>query len=389
MTGTRLLTALAATVLGCAPLMAMAQAGRSVYFAGFAYTGNAADVSSTLPVTTRVLDDAGGAALNARLKAALAGRTFPGYTLVFDHYGTVGDADNDTALALSIDRETASSEQIGDQYKVLVELGTQALFFDFDEKQVLGAYPITLQSIDVMSHAPTPADFERMVRHLITGTDATSLVPAFANRLATIALPNPATRRLRVTHVDVSPEALKLAPAAYQASPDRLGGQVAFEFGKFLAENQHVALLPYSQGNAIGGAMAARFADGRVYQLQIPDADYAIALSLRGFKRIDQPGTAVGRAIVYGAFVDVSVTEPMSGKTYFNHPIKYGATKVVPVTQVNVDDWAASYETLLLLFDDFSKAIGKPDAGWAAVHLGDRNARNDLTHLKELIEQCR
>jgi hypothetical protein len=384
-----LLAALAAAALGCAPLAAHAQAEKSVYFAGFAYTGNASDAGSTLPVTTRVLDANGGAALNARLRAALAGRTFKGYTLVFDQLGTVGDANNSTALALSIDRETTSVEQIGEQYKVLVQLGTQALFFDFDEKQVLGAYPITLQFIDVMPHAPTSADFERMARHLVTGTDEASLVPAFANRLATIALPSPSTRRLRVTQVEVSPEALKLAPDAYRASPDRLGGQIAHEFGKFLAENQRVALLPYSPGNAIGGAMAARFADGRVYQLRIPDADYAIALSLRGFKRIDQPGTAIGRAIVYGAFVDVGVTEPLSRKSYFNHQVKYGATKVVPVTQANVDDWAASYETLLLLFDDFSKAIGKPDASWAAIHLGDRDARNDLTNLKELIDQCR
>jgi hypothetical protein len=385
----RFIAALAATVIACAPVIVHAQGQKSVYFAGFAYTGNAADVKSTLPVTSRVLDADGGAALNASLKTALTGRSYPGYVLVFDHLGNVADGNNNTALALSIDRETTSVEQIGNQYKVLVELATQALFFDFSEKQVLGAYPITLQSIDVMSHAPARADLDRMMRRLITGTDAMSLVPAFASRLASIALPNAATRRLRVMRVDVLPEALKMAPAAYKTSPDRLAAQAAHEFGKFLAENQHVALLPYSPGNAIGGAMAARFADGRVYQLTIPDADYAIVLTLRGFKRIDQPGTAIGKAIVYGAFVDIGVSEPLSGKSYFNHQVKYGATKVVPVTQANVDDWAASYETLLLLFDDFTRAVGKPDASWAATHLGDRNARTDLTKLKELIDQCR
>ena len=383
------LAALFVALLACVPFVARAQTEKSVYFAGFAYTGNAADAQDALPVTSRVLDAAGAANLNARLKAALSAQSYLGYTLVFDRLGDVGDANNSTALALSIDRETTSVEQIGQQYKVLVELGTQALFFDFGEKQVLGAYPITLQSIDVLSHAPTHADFDRQMKRLVAGTDAASLVPAFAQRLTTISLPNPASRRLRVTQVDVQPDALKMAPPPFQARPDGLAAQVAHEFGKFLADNQHVALLPYRPGNAIGGAMAARFADGRVYQLQIPDADYAIALSLRGFKRIDQPGTAVGKSIVYGAFVQVGVTEPLSGKSYFDRQVKYGATKVVPATQASVDDWAASYETLLLLFDDFSHAISRPDAGWAASHLGDRDGRKDLIQLKELIDQCR
>lgn len=57
-----------------------------------------------------------------------------------------------TVLAAALDRELVSVEPIGNQYKVLVEVALQALFFDFRERQVIASYPLTLQRIDVQDY---------------------------------------------------------------------------------------------------------------------------------------------------------------------------------------------------------------------------------------------
>ncbi len=50
------------------------------------------------------------------------------------------------------------------------------------------------------------------------------------------------------------------------------------------------------------------------------------------------------KTMLFGAFFTAKVTEPFSGKVYFEQPLRKGATKVVPVTQWQVDQWSASYE---------------------------------------------
>jgi hypothetical protein len=60
------------------------------------------------------------------------------------------------------------------------------------------------------------------------------------------------------------------------------------------------------------------------------------------------------------------------------------------MTQSNVDDWSASYETLMLLFNNFTGALGNRDGRWAKSALPEgRDAKNQFSSLAELIKTCR
>uniref|UniRef100_UPI00203FDB28 hypothetical protein n=1 Tax=Enterobacter hormaechei TaxID=158836 RepID=UPI00203FDB28 len=63
-----------------------------------------------------------------------------------------------------------------------------------------------------------------------------------------------------------------------------LRATLAHELSKTLSSNTGVGLLPPASGQAIGGAMAARFADGKVYQMKIPEPDYVINLLVDALK---------------------------------------------------------------------------------------------------------
>ncbi len=96
--------------------------------------------------------------------------------------------------------------------------------------------------------------------------------------------------------------------------------------------------------------------------------------------------------MLFGAFFTAKVTEPFSGKVYFEQPLRKGATKVVPATQWQVDQWSASYETLLAGLDAFAGAAAKraDSRAWLDEQKpGGRPLQQQTQALQELIKSCR
>lgn len=384
-------------LVGLIAIYSLVSAGRviaetpDVYFAGVAFTGNAADQGTDFPHLSRSIDAGANGRISARIREQL--EAHPGsVNLVFDQLGSIKDAAHSTALAMAIDRETTSIERIGNVYKTRLEISMQLLFFDFKEKQVLGGFPVILDYIDTSSSRPSEDDIQNHFDGMILGgAGRHSLVGEFVDTLSHVSIPSAASRRLRVGSITLAPKALSyLQQFAPTVDPAVIRTQVAGEFGKFLAANQNLSMLPYASNQALGGSMAARFVEGEAFQLKIPEADYNVALNVAGFKKIEQGRSDTSVGYLYGAFVDLSVSEPLSGRVYFSQRIKQGAAVTVPVTQTNTDDWAASYDTLLLLFNNFTQAISTPDGSWArsALPRGGQ-AKAELSSLKGLVQSCR
>ncbi len=376
----------------CLSWAAFAHAGsgnQGVYWAGFAYTGEASARAEAVPYSAVLLTD-GGAELNARLLEVLRRRAPSHLTLIEGDLAKLDGSTSATVLAAALDRELVSVEPIGSQYKVLVELSLQALFFDFRERQVIAAYPMTLQRIDLMDHQPTPAEIEAIVRELGHGAADTDLPQVLAHTLSDARLPNAATRRLQVGTVTLADPARHKLPNA--ASDSLVRATLAHELTKTIAANAGIGLLPAATGEAIGGTMATRFADGRVYQLTIPDADYLVEVQVEDWRSGVISETAAMKQVLFGAFFKITVTEPHSGTVFFEQSLRKGATKVVPSTQQHVDSWSASFDTLLAGFDSFAKAATAQPGyrEWLSEQKpGGRALQQHTKALQELIQSCR
>lgn len=368
-----------------------ASSSGKVYFAGVVFTNAAASVQQTFPHASAALSADGNTRLNQSIRQQLQTQA-AGLDVVFDDLGSIKDASKSTALALGIDRESTSVEHIGNVYKLRVEIAAEALFFDFKEKQVLGGFPFTIDFIDTTSAPPTDDEIQKAYDGIIFGAPGRhSLTSEFAATLAHIQVPNAANKHLRVTSVTLGTKATTyIQQEAPQTDLASMPAQFADAFGKSLAANQHISILPYSSNQAIGSSMAARFVEGDAFQLKIPDADYEIHLDVAGFKKVNQAQSAAETMYLYGAFVDVSVTEPLSGKIYFSQRIKQGVTKTVPLSQTTMDEWAPAHESLLILFDNFTRALSSGHSDWAKSALPDTpDAKSQLTSLSELIKSCR
>lgn len=367
-----------------------ADKSQQAYWAGFAYTADQSAVKASTPRTAAVLEARGLPTLNKALWARLSAQKPSQLELIDQPLAMLDGTTSAIVLATALDRELVSVEPIGDQYKVLVEVALQALFFDFRERQVVASYPITLQRIDVQDYRPDASEVDAIIADLLYGNAATSLPQVLATTLNPAKLPDASVRRLQVGDVTLSDAARAKLPDP--ALEPVLRATLAHELSKAISSNTGIGLLPPSTGQAIGGAMAARFADGKVYQLKIPEADYVIKLSLNDMKHGVINETPAVKTMLFGAFFNVSVVEPFSGKVYFDQPLRKGATKVVPVTQWQVDQWSASYETVLAGLDAFAGAAAQraDSRGWLNEQKpGGKPLQQQTQALQELIKSCR
>lgn len=355
-----------------------------IYYAGQSFTSNSSSIASNFKFTVNSLDTVNTENLNRYVLQGLEKNHKYHYTS--DALGDSKNAGNATALALSLDSELVSVVKIGSLYKLLYELSAQALYFDFYEKQVLAGYPFTLSYVEVFDQQPTHEDIQRTVNKFLFEGGQNPLGREFVSVVSKADVPNPSSKRIRVRNVDIEPAAQAWLPDVEQV--ENIKNRYGHEFGKYLGTNQSISVLPASAGTTIGNAMAARFANGDVYQLKIPEEDYQIDIVIKGFKKLQASKTNIASVYVYGAFTEIVFKEPLSGKEFFRSPVKLGATKTIPVTQTSTDDWASANEALIQLFDEFTKQINSGNKAWQLSHMGSdqSGAMNDLF---KLLEKCK
>jgi hypothetical protein len=312
------------------------------------------------------------------------------FSLEFDRLASLqAGAGSAVILAFALDRETVSVEQIGTDFKLLIELSAQALFVDFHEMTVIASFPVVIQFIDVKQSRPSPEDIKQAVRSLYLGNSPNSAFSVFSSTVRDAHLNTAFERRVRVTSVTIDAAARDSLRPDASGAPGLVEAAVAQDFSKFLSLNQNIPVLPPAKGQAIGNRMATRFADGKVYILKIPEADYTIELQLDELRRVEFAGTTAGQSFVYGVFMTIRVQEPLSGKKYFDARLRNGATKLVPASQVNVDDAAAFQDALLALMDRFTKSLSNPDPAWAEKHAGDKSVAKQMKVLEKVLQSCR
>jgi hypothetical protein len=363
-----------------------------VYWAGFAFQGSHSDSEKNYRYSTKLAAETvdGIPILDSYLAKQVRAASGLPFNLLIDELGSIGpDVPSAVALAFVLDRETISTESFGEEHKLLIELSAQALFFDFKTMSVIASYPVTLRYIDVLNALPDDAYISNLVRSIFLGGVKNTLVAEYIQLLSTVTINTQVSRRIQVTNVDIADEALPVLPSMWAENIPGLKGMLAHYFATSISANQAVPVLPYTTGYAIGNRMATRFADGRVFNLTIPETDYAISLRLNKFAKIEYARVPAGISYIYGAYVDVVVDEPLSGQQYLSSMIKDGVTKIVPVTQTSVADWPAYQDALLTLFDGFAVAMNGPTKKWAMKHTGDKSNVKQLRVFSEVLQSCK
>ncbi|MBV1883271.1 MAG: hypothetical protein KUG82_16650 [Pseudomonadales bacterium] len=365
-----------------------------VFYAGFAYQGDFKDIKLNFPFTSKAntLASDGTPTIDHHLRQYVKELKPRHFKLHTKRLANMDDGEYLTT-AMVLDNETISVEKIGAQYKLLVSLSFQALFFSYDTLSVVGSYPIIFEYVELMQRKPNQEIKQRMVRQIFNDTfetsDGVGLYEELANRLLEMRVNPDPGRLLQVTEITVDEKNNRVLPSKLRQSRRLLETLVANTFSQHLASNQQIPVLPYTKGYAIGNKMAASFVNGEVYDLEIPDADFHIELRLNEFKKINVATTSLGSKWLYGTNLNIKVHQPDLGKVYMDSRIKKGVFKTVPASQKIVDDWAAFHASMIVLMDEFTTQLDHPGRAWAKGHSRNTNLKAEMRAFDQLIESCK
>lgn len=373
--------------------IALAQQMSEVASAGFAYLGSESTIRSRFRYSKRYEDEQKTAGLPVGVQLSRTLKSIPGKSLtVVDQIADLNGRVDALAVALVIGSETVSVEQIGLNHKLTVLIRGQTMFFDFNSKTVVRAYPISFAYIDVFDHVPQPDEIMTRVRLVYRGANGKpGLIDRFVNNVVQAEIPKKASLSLGVTSVKLTQEAIDVLPSYLKTESGTAQSWAADLVSEAISTRAGVPIIPYAQGYAVDNVMRMTVADGTVWDLKLKQPDYKIAIEITNFKKLKFNEVQGGAtSFVYGAYAQMSIEDLIGGKSYFNASLKNGETRIIPASQQYVDDFPHYYDAVNGLFTKLAQAIGsKGDDRWLKTAAASKDIDQQLIQTKELVETCK
>ncbi len=319
----------------------------NVKWAGFAMAGKFADLPTNYKHTKGVIDstkDADGRSIFDKEFLKLFKENVGLINKIKLTFGE--DTDTKVALAVALTRENISTVTIEGLSKVIVNLSVNVLLLDFEELKVKGSFPIYLEYIDIRKELPTDEYFRDLITKLFFQNDS-SILQILKKKLSDVYLSANARLSLRIYNLNFDDQVMDFLKTS-NIEPLAFKGALAQRFSDILSTKLAVPVLPYAK-DYLNGRMSLVFSDARVQDFAIPESSYSLDIQINKFtKELYKKGIGED-GYLYGIYGDTKVNDPDLGTVYFNEKIKYGAVKVVPNAQTEIDEFAA-YDDMMDLF---------------------------------------
>jgi hypothetical protein len=375
-----------------AALVATSSYAANVTLAGFAYSGDSKSIAARFPYTKRLeaSQAAAGKPFNKQIAQAVAKSKPTGFEMNQTALQELKGQDQVVVVALVITGETVSAERFGNMAKLLTQVRAQAMFFDFKSMTVLRAYPFSFTHLDVIDRMPTQDEMSKRFEAVYFGEQGKlGIFDRFTAAINKATIPTTVPRFVQVGKVNIGPEAMDILPKDLKSTPEVAQTWAADLFGESLSSKTGVSMLPFSKGYAIGNVMSMRIADGDVYMLKLPEPDYTITLDVPRFKKIKSGEAAAGASYIYGAYSNVKIQEPTSGRAYMDADFKNGEVKMVPASQDTLDDFPAYYDALKGLFVKLSDNLAGNKSDWLKSASANPDISKQISSTQDLLKSCK
>lgn len=364
--------------------------GQTVTVAGFAFGGDHASAKQQFPLSWAAIEHLnmgnlkGSHALTRKVTQLAEATKNSKVTLNTSSLANLKNSDRALVVALVLTAETTYVEKFTAYNKIFISLQAEALLFDFKAQTVVRSYPINVVIFHASEASPTDRNLQALVSQLLFADDDKSLIYQFARKLETLSVPTPGTKTIQVRRSNIAPEVLALYPEALR-SGQVAQAMLANTFSSALSSKTGVPLIPSKFSHATG-VMKVRFEDMYDYDLKLPDGDYVFDLNLKRLAKIQHAKNNVGASYIYGAFADISFSEPLLQTTFLLSEFKNGEVAVVPADRESADDFPAYQDAINGLFTKLSDAIEKPDSTWLRTAASAQDVQNQMKKTKGILE---
>ena len=317
-----------------------------VQFAGFAYMGDADKTKNRFPYAHQInqKQSNGQFLLDQRLFSSLK-QTTPRHIQFNEQLGRRNRGEQ-LGLVAGLESETVFVSKVEQQYLTRTLITAQIMVVDFSTLSIVAAYPVVpVEYTDTYGHYPSEKDVKRQFQIMYSENGA--IYDAITNRIIELKIKQKKGNNLQVTQSTVEQRAYRDLPDHIRKEPAIMEQFLAQSFSAYLSSNQQVSILPYRKDYAIGNRLAAQFSDGEVYQMSLPETDYAIELTLRGFasKEHDRIGSVA--SYVNASYHTVRFVQPLLDKTYLEAKFKKVVRSRQSLGAGEPDHWQPYFESIL------------------------------------------
>ena len=266
------------------------------------------------------------------------------------------------SVALQHEEFTEEFNYSSGKYNGFYDAYFQILFYDFSDKSLIASIPFDFELQTLRNDKLNEIEILDRIKDFYLNDNPFNELDQMINKFS---IKRKYDRRIGVKNVSIQDRAFEVMPSNSKQNQNYIKNLIAQSLSKRLSIDHNIALVPYMEGQGIGGTMKLRFVQtDEIYSIKLPNPDYHININLKGFKKVLAKTSASENLYLYGSFIDLKIFQPDLDKIYFNEGLR-GVTKVkIPKDQMDVNDWRKYYYNLEKLFDDFSKNIIKQDKKW-------------------------
>lgn len=360
------------------------EAALRVHWAGWSFAGDDASVARSFPRCHAVHEaNAAEDPLNGPLRE-VAARSLPaGVELVVGELiqlqGRAG-----LALTFAMDGEYVTVDRMSDFHAVSIWLSGQIIVFDFGSAQLLASFPVGVLLTTAAKAEPTEEFLQAKVRDMLLaeeGPNNINLLEEFGRRLKGLKLRQDYPVKVQLREVRLADKTRARMPRGEGEQPEsmRVFRQfVGGSFSKALSGQLNLPLLPFvipdapdgPEGAKVAGAgqamkiLMGRVADGKVYNLKVPEPDYVFDLEVAGFSKAVVSESRGVKKWVYASYVDAGFQEPLRGTTFLRQRLVNPGFEDIP-DGASIDDWAGYRSSLYQLLNRFVGALSSaPSEEW-------------------------
>jgi hypothetical protein len=371
----------------------------SVSYAGFSFSGNYIDKDVGIRFTENILKKSTGP-MNVISKSLLneINQTSPKYFNLTTEYADLDEGNAKAiVMAVTLDNEYyfREFEPLTQTYINNVQMFFQIMFYNFNTKRLIASIPydVTMPFLtkEKISEQQITDEIEKFYTVGLKSADDGAVINAFTQVrkiLNDYQLKDKYKFRIGVRSITVEDKAKAHIPEIFKENPSAFENILAQSFAGRLSAHNDIALVPYIEGMAIGGGMKQQFVNSdAIYDIVLPQPEFVIDLTLRGYKKKLAKTSAVENLFWWASFINVKISQPDLNKVYLDEKLKNLLKKKIPAQITEIDNWYKFYMSTTQLFDRFGKNVASPDGVWTKKASKNKMLLSNLQGLEPLLRK--
>ena len=314
------------------------------------------------------------------------------FDIYFDTLSDDLSDEDQNVMLLTLDNEYINYISIpGDNLtRTDIVLNFQIIFFNAKNNFLLASIPLEINKI-ISSASPLS---KKKINKELTNIYQNEAMTYYVQLLKDFSLKSKYKNRIGITKVIFEEKAENYINNNFDQKDIFIKNRFAKSFSSFLAFNNNLAIVPFSQDRTSKTIML-RY-ENTQREIKLPNPDYHIHLTIRGFKNVLFKESNINSQWIYGSYVNIKILQPdfpdENKMVKIDEKFKHGNN--VEFSKRGMEnkesfEWIFFNESLKLLFDNFSMQTVEMDKKWLKSSNDNKKISKEFNNLKIVYESCK